>query len=159
MKQAETKTKTSESVDNTIVKLSNTVTPRVTSAPESKVDPPKADGIRHWIKATRVRGDCIRAMKFVGLVNLDDIMIWLGKDFYALTNGSPVTIAGKLIQDKAAAEDTSGKLNHLVLIIHDEINNCYHCVAPESWIILDPDFGYTILSEEQFNIIYSRCEQ
>lgn len=158
MKPAGTK-KAAESADSTTIKLSDTVTPKAVPVPETKVEFPKADGIHHWIKATRVRGDCIRAMKFIGLDNLDNIMVWLGKDFYALTNGAPVTIAGKLIQDKAAADDTSGKLNHLVLIIHDGINNCYHCVAPNSWIVIDPDFGYTILSEEQFNAIYIRCEQ
>jgi len=81
-----------------------------------------------------------------------EMIEWLGDDFYALTNGDPITIGdATFARDKSEPMKADGKpIGYGILIVHNPTTNGLYAVVPGDWLVRDDQLGYLIMSDENF---------
>lgn len=158
-KSKDAKTDTS-AVDETTATPANGAAENIPAKPELKlITKPESERVLGTDTSMLVqrRRPVYDAMKFVGLKNLLNVMEWLDGDFYALTDGEPISINGQTISVNKE-KGTTEPFDNLLLVIHDPITNCYHVVAANSWIVRDGDLGYSIMGGSRFYELYEQAE-
>lgn len=93
------------------------------------------------------------AMHFANFESLTYIIPWLGRAFYALTNGDPIGIDGNIIRDKSKTDD-SAPLSNLMLIILDPITDRLIVVQEGYWIMFNDEDGYSVYTDDQIRTKY-----
>ena len=103
-----------------------------------------------------------QAMRF-DPCNAGEIIAWLGRDFYAITNGEPVTILGVEFSTKGRLDilrnNPDNEMAAALLIFRDEINACISSIVAGDFLVKDPDLGYIVLDPDAFDMRYEFLEE
>lgn len=87
--------------------------------------------------------------------NLGEVIQWLGSDFYALTDGSPVNLNGSTVRSNFVNEDgTRTQPFDQCLVIAFRNGNDLAITSIGHYIIRDPVLGYRVMSPENVAAVY-----
>ena len=87
--------------------------------------------------------------------NLGEVIQWLGSDFYALTDGSPVNLNGSTVRSNFVNEDgTRTQPFDQCLVIVFRNGNDLAITSTGHYIIRDPVLGYRVMSPENVAAVY-----
>lgn len=87
--------------------------------------------------------------------NLGEVIQWLGSDFYALTDGSPVNLNGSTVRSNFVNEDgTRTQPFDQCLVIVFRNGNDLAITSIGHYIIRDPVLGYRVMSPENVAAVY-----
>lgn len=87
--------------------------------------------------------------------NLGEVIQWLGSDFYALTDGSPVNLNGSTVRSNFVTEDgTRTQPFDQCLVIAFRNGNDLAITSIGHYIIRDPVLGYRVMSPENVAAVY-----
>ena len=87
--------------------------------------------------------------------NLGEVIQWLGSDFYALTDGSPVNLNGSTVRSNFVNEDgTRSQPFDQCLVIAFRNGNDLAITSIGHYIIRDPVLGYRVMSPENVAAVY-----
>lgn len=87
--------------------------------------------------------------------NLGEVIQWLGSDFYALTDGSPVNLNGSTVRSNFVNEDgTRTQPFDQCLVIAFRNRNDLAITSIGHYIIRDPVLGYRVMSPENVAAVY-----
>lgn len=87
--------------------------------------------------------------------NLGEVIQWLGSDFYALTDGSPVNLNGSTVRSNFVTEDgnrTQPFDQCLVIVFRNGSDLAITSIG--HYIIRDPVLGYRVMSPENVAAVY-----
>lgn len=87
--------------------------------------------------------------------NLGEVIQWLGSDFYALTDGSPVNLNGSTVRSNFVTEDgnrTQPFDQCLVIAFRNGSDLAITSIG--HYIIRDPVLGYRVMSPENVAAVY-----
>ena len=97
----------------------------------------------------RMRETRFDAVHFTGVDdNAAEVISWLGEDFVAFTNGSPVIVGETRYEHPAFGQDPSADTR--VLIFTNTTSGQLASVSVGAWIIRDAQFGYLIMDDMSF---------
>lgn len=84
--------------------------------------------------------------------NINEIITWLGDDFYAMTAGKPVTVNGlKISCDLDPQKDPLDQLTIIIDNSHYASDTKVVIATPGCWILFQETKGYRVLSPEQMD--------
>lgn len=87
--------------------------------------------------------------------NLGEVIQWLGSDFYALTDGSPVNLNGSTVRSNFVNEDgTRTQPFDQCLVIAFRNGNDLAITSIGHYIIRDPVLGYRVMTPENVAAVY-----
>lgn len=87
--------------------------------------------------------------------NLGEVIQWLGSDFYALTDGSPVNLDGSTVRSNFVSEDgTRTQPFDQCLVIAFRNGNDLAITSIGHYIIRDPVLGYRVMTPENVAAVY-----
>lgn len=87
--------------------------------------------------------------------NLGEVIQWLGSDFYALTDGSPVNLNGSTVRSNFVNEDgTRTQPFDQCLVIAFRNGSDLAITSIGHYIIRDPVLGYRVMSPENVAAVY-----
>lgn len=87
--------------------------------------------------------------------NLGEVIQWLGSDFYALTDGSPVNLNGSTVRSNFVTEDGNRTQPFdQCLVIAFRNGNDLAITSIGHYIIRDPVLGYRVMSPENVAAVY-----
>lgn len=87
--------------------------------------------------------------------NLGEVIQWLGSDFYALTDGSPVNLNGSTVRSNFVNEDgTRTQPFDQCLVIVFRNGNDLAITSIGHYIIRDPVLGYRVMTPENVAAVY-----
>lgn len=87
--------------------------------------------------------------------NLGEVIQWLGSDFYALTDGSPVNLNGSTVRSNFVNEDgTRTQPFDQCLVIAFRNGSDLAITSIGHYIIRDPVLGYRVMTPENVAAVY-----